>query len=194
MAEWRDVAGYEGLYQVSSTGLVRSLPRVEKTKHSRTGSIVYRTRNGRLLKLGTHVFGYKTVALYKDGSVKLVSVHRLVAKAFHPNDDGYKEVNHIDGDPANNKVGNLGWCTRSENILHSTTVLGKNRGSDNKLSKLTEEDVLKIKDLIDEGVSQTQIAKVFNVTGDAIWRISHGHNWSWLTGYTKEVVYEYDDC
>ena len=99
---------------------------------------------------------------------------------FISNPENKKEVNHLDGNPTNNNVDNLEWCTRSENALHGTRVLEKNRGEDNSQSKLTEQDVIQIKSMLASGCSQTSIGQIFNVTNHAIHRIAQGYNWSWL--------------
>ena len=104
MEEWRDIPGYEGLYQVSNIGNVRSL-----NYNRRKGCI-------HVLKLGYSP--YANISLCKDGKPKHYLVHRLVAEAFIPNPNNYKEVNHIDEDKTNNKVENLEWCDRSHNINH----------------------------------------------------------------------------
>lgn len=116
---WRDIAGYEGLYQVSNYGRIKSLERLEKT----VGAVRQRRRRERILK-ETNIYGYRNVCLANNGYKRTVRVHRIVAKTFIPNPDGKLEVNHIDGNKANNRVDNLEWCTRKENSLHSVKVLG----------------------------------------------------------------------
>ena len=109
---WKDIEGYEGLYQVSDAGEVRSLDRI--TTGNRNRKI-----NGKVLaklKTGT---GYYRVDLCKNGKTKRHKVHRLVAKAFIENPNNKPFVNHIDNNPLNNNVSNLEWCTASENSLHS---------------------------------------------------------------------------
>lgn len=115
MEVWKDVKGYEGLYQVSDQGNVKSLAR------KRTGKPWYKER---ILKPLDRK-GYLAVSLYADGKCKLYSVHRLVADAFVPNKEGKQQINHKDGDKTNNKMSNLEWVTPSENILHSFDCLGK---------------------------------------------------------------------
>lgn len=109
--EWRPVVGYEGLYEVSSWGNVRSFPRVMTNSIGR----VCRFR-GRMLKLiKKKRTGYYQVSLCRDGEQKEVSVHRLVAEAFiGPQPDGM-EILHGDADRTNNRVENLRWGTRREN-------------------------------------------------------------------------------
>lgn len=130
--------------------------------------------------------GYLQVGLYLDSKVKRHSVHRLVALAFIDNPNLLKEVNHKDGDRINNCASNLEWVSRSDNALHSTRVLCKNRGEENTLSKLSEIQVLEIKNFLEAGESQIEIAKRYNVTNHTISRIRRGYNWSWLTGYEKK--------
>lgn len=103
---WRDIPGYEGMYQVSSRGNVRSL---------NWGNRGY-TRN---LYLKKHNRGYRHVELRKDGKVKSFTVHRLVATVFIPNPNNYSTVNHKDEDKTNNSVDNLEWCSMSQNMKHT---------------------------------------------------------------------------
>lgn len=108
---WRWVDGYEGLYMVSDHGRVLSTPK--KTAH------------GRILKQRENWAGYMGVCLCRNGEKKSKSVHRLVAKAFVENKDNKPEVNHLNGDRADNRASNLEWATRSENERHAYRVLGK---------------------------------------------------------------------
>lgn len=97
---WRPIAGYEGLYEVSDDGQVRS----RKTGHCRA-----------IKPKANKYTGYLAVNLRKNGSCITRTVHRLVAEAFLPNPDGLQYVNHIDEDKTNNRVENLEWCTPSYN-------------------------------------------------------------------------------
>lgn len=109
---WKDVVGYEGLYQVSNLGRVRSLD-----THDRLG----RLRRGRVLKDSNNGTGYRMVNLKHDGKQRMRTVHRLVMETFVPNNDDL-EINHIDGDKSNNTLVNLEWCTRSENVTHAVKL------------------------------------------------------------------------
>lgn len=100
---WRDIPNYEGKYQVSNTGRVRSL------NYGRTGKI-------KVLKQGTKDNGYKVVVIYKNGKRKKYLVHRLVAQAFIPNPNNYPIINHKDENKTNNAVWNLEWCTYEYNV------------------------------------------------------------------------------
>lgn len=103
---WKDIEGYEGKYQVSSLGNVRSL----NYKH---------TGKEKLLKPGNDKDGYLTVCLYKIGKMKLCKVHRLVAKAFIPNPDNLPCINHKDECKTNNMWLNLEWCSHKYNVHYS---------------------------------------------------------------------------
>lgn len=101
---WKPVVGFEGLYEVSNQGRVKSIPR--------------KRCKGNVLK--PHIVkGYEYVHLSKDGKAKYLKVHRLVADAFLPEIQGKSYVNHIDGNKTNNSVKNLEWCTASENLKHA---------------------------------------------------------------------------
>lgn len=126
---WLDVVGYEGLYQVSSLGVVKRIP----SRNQPIGGVIKPIDNGN---------GYFGVGLCKDGLKKRTYIHRIVAIAFHKNTNGKAEVNHIDGDRSNNKADNLEWVTRSENHKHRYDYLkqkgvnfGKT-GKDNWTSKV----------------------------------------------------------
>lgn len=112
---WKDVIGYEGLYQVSNLGRVKSLV-FSREKYLSPGKNVIHTKYGDAV--------YLFVPLSKNGVRKNGGIHRLVAQAFIPNPENKREVNHKDGNPSNNRVENLEWCTHRENILHSVRVLG----------------------------------------------------------------------
>ncbi|ELO82259.1 TPA: endonuclease [Salmonella enterica subsp. enterica serovar Enteritidis] len=107
---WRDISGYEGLYQVSSRGAVRSLPRKDAAGHH---------RKGKTLKNNIGTTGYPQVGLCKNGKLITTCVHRLVAESFLPNPASFNFVNHIDGDKTNNIISNLEWCTQQQNIVHA---------------------------------------------------------------------------
>ena len=121
---WKDIEGYEGLYQVSNLGRVRSLDRTY-TQKARSGSVLNHTYKGCILK-PNNVMGYLQVNLQNHKRRNDQKIHRLVAQTFIPNLENKREVNHIDGDKTNNCVDNLEWVTTSENQLHSYYVLKHN--------------------------------------------------------------------
>ena len=104
---WKQVVGFEGLYDISDNGEV------------------YSHVTNRILKHAVKKFGYHQVTLVKNKKNYYCSVHVLVAEAFIPKIDGKKYVNHKDGDKNNNCVENLEWCTAKENAQHCIHVLGK---------------------------------------------------------------------
>lgn len=106
---WKDVVGYEGLYQVSNLGNVKSLKRI-KSNNQPTKEKVMKKYIGK---------GYYRVALYLDGKMKNKSVSRLVAQAFIPNPENKPCINHINGIKNNNQLYNLEWCTILENSQHA---------------------------------------------------------------------------
>lgn len=113
---WRDITGYEGRYQISDFGRVKSL---ERTFIDRAGH--KRHTKERILKLCTDRYGYLYVLLYYgSGMRKRFLVHRLVCEAFHDNSENKPCVNHIDENKTNNTANNLEWCTVAENNRHGT--------------------------------------------------------------------------
>lgn len=119
MVKWKTIEGYE-YYQVSDTGLVRSLARKVL---SRPG--VYVPIKGKILIPTTDSKGYLRVSLNKNGHKTTRKVHRLVAQAFIPNPKHLPQVNHKNGIKADNRVDNLEWVTNAENQRHSYKVLGR---------------------------------------------------------------------
>lgn len=127
--EWRDIAGYEGLYKVSNMGRVKSLGNGNSNNSNNCKE--------RILKSVKHKDGYLLIDLCKEGKRKGHRVHRLVAQAFIDNPDNLPEVNHKDENKENNCVSNLEWCDRKYNINYGTRtqkVAELNRNSQ-KVSK-----------------------------------------------------------
>ena len=114
---WKDIKGYEGLYQVSNLGNVKSLGRI--TYGGKYGT--HKLKEKILKTTGTGK--YYQVILRKNSKNKSFYIHRLVGIAFIDNINNYSDINHKDGNTHNNNLNNLEWCTRSDNIKHSYKAL-----------------------------------------------------------------------
>ena len=115
MENWKDIKGYEGFYQVSDCGNVRSL---ERDVYYSNGAVHHLKE--KILVPNLDRGGYQNVGLYKNGEIKKMRVHRLVAEAFLPNPENEPQINHKDEVKINNSVENLEWCTASYNINFGT--------------------------------------------------------------------------
>ena len=157
MEHWKKIKGHED-YMVSDKGRVMSLKfgkqKIRKQRVDRDG--------------------YCRVDLSKNSIVKTWRTHSLVAEAFIPNPEGRQEVNHIDGNKSNNRLDNLEWCTRSENILHNRDILGNA-----PCQKLSLKQVNFIKQLLDSGmkVNQTKLASCFGIHCSTISGIKRNISW-----------------
>ena len=107
METWKNIKGYEGLYQVSNMGHVKSLERKGR-------------KSERILKPGMTRGGYMQVGLCAGGKTRMLRVHRLVCEGFHENPEGKPQVNHINENKTDNRAVNLEWCTAKENTNHGT--------------------------------------------------------------------------
>lgn len=129
---WKDIKGYEGIYQVSNYGQVKSLRRLRK---SSKGSVcIVRER---LMKSKIDKYGYVAYSLCKESKMSYFTSHRLVALAFIENKHNYKQINHINGNKLDNSIYNLEWCDNQHNMKEAYRLgLSKARKSkDNLLSK-----------------------------------------------------------
>lgn len=153
---WKDIEGYEGIYQISSHGRVRSLDR-----ENYAGNNSFRKIKGKILKLQDNGKGYLIKILWNKSKYEARYIHRLVAEAFIENPNGYSQINHIDEDKYNNYLNNLEWCTHAYNQEYSKTY--KKAGIKNSKIVINEKgeefpsarDAAKTLGLNDRAISQS---------------------------------------
>lgn len=163
--KWKNIPGYEGLYQACRQGMVKSI--------RRSGS------SGKVLR-GQITKGYRKVILSKNNKRKIFSEHRLICMTFKKNPFNLKMVNHKDGNKLNNNVKNLEWCSAEQNAKHAREVLGKNSiGENNGRSKLTkrEVDFLRWMKFNYPEISSEKMAKFYGMKGTSILMVWHNKNW-----------------
>lgn len=172
---WKDIVGFEDFYQISNLGRGKSLCR--SVYHSeRNKPIIVQTK---ILKQGTDTDGYLHFGLSIGGKVKTYKAHRLVGIAFIPNPENKHGINHKKGDKKDNRFFMLEWNTIGENTKHAYDIglqKGK-KGSDHNISKLTEKEVLEIRQLLGY-LFQSDIAKLFNVSTATVSMIINRISWT----------------
>ncbi|PHE75181.1 endodeoxyribonuclease [Bacillus wiedmannii] len=174
----KDIEGYEGLYEITEDGRVFRKERTVKT--TKKNGQIYNQKLKRLeLKQQVIKCGYLSVHLFKNGKVKFIQIHRLVAQTFIPNLGNKPQVNHINGIKTDNCVSNLEWVTRSENLKHAfaNELLIAKRGTEHTLSKLNDNDIREIRKMSANGISKMQISKEFNVSRSLISHIVSRKRW-----------------
>ena len=175
---WKDVQGYEGIYQVSNFGRVKSLPR--KVQNWNSNRFLKETI---LTQSVTQSRDYPLIRLCKDGKIKYVSVHRLVAMTFIPNPNNFPMINHKDENKQNNRADNLEWCDHLYNVHYGT---GIQRSAMNKCKPVlmidaTTKEVIKTFGSAREAFSETGISyksislachKKYKKAGGYIWKFA----------------------
>lgn len=174
---WKDIKGYEGLYQVSNLGKIKVLPRIFINKAG------FKTIVKEIIKVCPENHrGYNRAQLTAhDKTKKIFSVHRIVAIHFLDNPNNYPEVNHKKGIKTDNRASELEWCDKAYNEKHASDTGLKPRGSNSPKSKLDETQVLTIKKCLSDGMDKYKLANYFNVSHQTISAIYYGRNWGWLS-------------
>lgn len=159
---WKDIKGYEGFYQISNLGKVKSLKRtISFRRNGVNNTIKVKTI---ILSPGKYRGGYLQVSLNKRGKGTTNKMHRLVGQAFIPNPENKPCINHLNGIKTNNYAQNLEWCTYEENNRHAIKhKLNQMQGEHHPLSKLTEIEVLEIRKLRKKGYKIILLANKFNI-------------------------------
>lgn len=179
---WKPVANYEGLYEVSNLGRIRSVDHFELI-NSKGGHVHKRFRKGQVLVQSFDGSGhYLHVRLQKNGLGKSRNVHRIVAETWIPNPNMFPEVNHIDENKCNNSVENLEWCDRKYNNNYGSK-LGSTRGAKNPQNKFSEETITALKSEYipnDPEHGLTPLAKKYGISVSHVCSIIKGRRWEWL--------------
>lgn len=169
---WKDIMGYEGLYKIHEDGTIVAYAREWNCGHG----------NGSLRRDGEKVIsphknhdGYLMVNLRKDGKVKMVSVHRLIACNFIPNPTNLPQVNHIDGVKTNNSITNLEWCSSRDNLIHAikTGLFVHKRGQENKCRTITDDKAREVLNAYLAEPNATEIGRRFNLSRYLVMSIVH---------------------
>jgi NUMOD4 motif/HNH endonuclease len=175
---WKDISGFEGIYQVSNLGRVRSLDRriqyVYKNKFTGEQKDVSIFKKGRVLRPGPNDSGHLTVVLGRRHGSR--QVHDLVLREFvGPPPDGHESL-HGDGDPTNNRLSNLRWGTRSENLHDAVKHGAKKVAEEHRGAKLKNSDIPVIRSLFGS-ISYAEIGRRYSVSEATIRQIKDGKSW-----------------
>lgn len=165
---WKDIPGYEGFYQASDEGQIRSV-----TKSVRQWSGGTQVKKGKILSPAIDRIGYLNCALSRLNKLRSFKVHRLVALAHIPNPNGHREINHKDANKLNNHVDNLEWCDHSHNVRHAVAngLIKFHSGDDNYATIFKKAEHPQIIDLKKSGKFAPEIARIMGCSHYTIYRI-----------------------
>lgn len=173
---WKDIPGFEGCYQASNSGKIKSKKRTVTYSTGKTQ--IYPSV---VLIPGVTESGYYSVTLCKDTRRFTKRVCRLIGLTFIPNPENKPQINHKDGDKKNDAVSNLEWSTGSENQLHRYRVLKKGVpvGEKHANSKVNNSSVKKIRQMHSTGLySQRAIGDKFGISQPTVWEIVNNKIWT----------------
>lgn len=173
--EWRPVPGYDGWYEVSDQGRVRSwkMPNGRPPGARRAKPVVLRQQR--------HRFGYLMVTLWKDGAARKDVVHRLVLTSFIGDAPFGHECGHLNSDPTDNRLVNLAWVTAVENHAHKKLRGTTLRGEKSPHAKLTAEKVLEMRAMYSAGgITHACLAKRYGISSAHVSTVINGKRWHHL--------------
>lgn len=185
---WLPIPEYERLYEIDTFGNVKSLDRKVRNNNG------FRVIKGKILKPKLDDKGYYKIGLTKDNKQKFYFIHRLVALTFIPNPNNYPIINHKDGNPKNNYVENLEWCTYSYNTKYAYNIGTKKPkgaehiGEKNPKNKLTEKQVLNILNAKKDGIHIKKAFELLNyeISFSGFEQIWYGYKWKHLVDKVEE--------
>jgi hypothetical protein len=185
---WLPIPEYEELYEIDTFGNIKSLDRKVRNNNG------FRVTKGKILKPKLDDKGYYKIGLTKDNKQKFYFIHRLVALTFIPNPNNYPIINHKDGNPKNNYVENLEWCTYSYNTKYAYKIGTKKPkgaehiGEKNPKNKLTEKQVLNILNAKKDGIHIKKAFELLNyeISFSGFEQIWYGYKWKHLVEKVEE--------
>lgn len=188
--QWLPVAAYEGIYEVSDRGQVRSVTRPVKMRYA--DGVRVRRQRGKARASKDNGRGYRHIHLSRDGVTVTGYVHRLVAEAFVPNPRSLPEIHHIDFNPSNNAASNLAWVTKAENMAFSREAgrlhgLTKAAGSTPSARSLTAEQVQRIRSETTDDDTLDSIGARYGVSGALISNILKAKCWNDANGAVEPI-------